>query len=96
VAAGGSNYVNLHVRGRDYPLRTTMAALEPRLDPAAFVRVHRSYMVNLDCLQEIEPLESGERALLMRDGSRCPAAGATGPHFGGRLGKLYERRSGWP
>ena len=69
-----ANYVNLHVRGRDYPLRTTMAALEPRLDPARFVRVHRSYMVNLDCLQEIEPLESGDARLLMRDGAQLPCS----------------------
>jgi len=69
-----ANYVNLHVRGRDYPLRTTMAALEPRLDPARFVRVHRSYMVNLDCLQEIEPLESGDARLLMRDGTHVPCS----------------------
>ena len=69
-----SNYVNLHVRGRDYPLRITMAALEARVDPARFVRVHRSYMVNLDCVSEIEPLESGDARLLMRDGSRIPCS----------------------
>jgi len=69
-----ANYVNLHVRGRDYPLRTTMAALEPRLDPGRFARVHRSYMVNLDCLQEIEPLESGDARLLMRDGAQLPCS----------------------
>ena len=68
------NYVNLHVRGRDYPLRTTMAALEPRLDPARFIRVHRSYMVNLDCLAQIEPLESGDARLLMRDGTQLPCS----------------------
>jgi hypothetical protein len=69
-----ANYVNLHVRGRDYPLRITMAAIEPRLDPSRFIRVHRSYMVNLDCLQEIEPLESGDARLLMRDGNRIPCS----------------------
>jgi hypothetical protein len=69
-----ANYVNLRVRGRDYPLRTTMAALGPRLDPARFVRVHRSYMVNLDCLQEIEPLESGDARLRMRDGQLLPCS----------------------
>jgi hypothetical protein len=69
-----ANYVNLHVRGRDYPLRTTMAALEPRLDPARFVRVHRSHMVNLEHLVEIEPLESGDARLLMRDGTRVPCS----------------------
>jgi hypothetical protein len=68
------NYVNLHVRGRDYPLRATMAGIEPRMDPARFVRVHRSYMVNLDCLAEIEPLETGDARLLMRDGTRLPCS----------------------
>ena len=68
------NYVNLHVRGRDYPLRTTMAAIEPRLDPARFVRVHRSWMVNLDCIAEIEPLDTGDARVLLRDGSTIPCS----------------------
>ena len=68
------NYVNLHVRGRDYPLRTTMAAIEPRMDPARFVRVHRSWMVNLDCIAEIEPLDTGDARLLLRDGSKVPCS----------------------
>jgi len=69
-----SNYVNLHLRGRDYPLRTTMAALESQLDPARFVRVHRSYMVNLDCVGEIEPLDSGDARITMSDGTRIPCS----------------------
>ncbi|MEG3788559.1 LytTR family DNA-binding domain-containing protein [Lysobacter sp. CCNWLW3] len=69
-----SNYVNLHLRGRDYPLRTTMATIEAQLDPARFVRVHRSYMVNLDCVGEIEPLESGDARITMRDGTRIPCS----------------------
>ena len=68
------NYVNLRVRGREYPLRATMASIEPRMDPARFVRVHRSYMVNLDCIAEIEPLETGDARLLMRDGTRVPCS----------------------
>jgi hypothetical protein len=68
------NYVNLHVRGRDYPLRATMAGVEQRLDPARFVRVHRSYFVNLDYLAEIEPLESGDARLQLRDGGKIPCS----------------------
>lgn len=68
------NYVNLRVRGRDYPLRATMTGIEPRMDPARFVRVHRSYMVNLDCLAEIEPLETGDARLVMRDGTKVPCS----------------------
>lgn len=68
------NYVNLHVRGRDYPLRTTMAAIEEQLDPARFVRVHRSYIVNLDCVGEIEPLDTGDARIAMRDGATIPCS----------------------
>ena len=68
------NYVTLHVRGRDYPLRATMAGIEDRLDPARFVRVHRSYFVNLDYLAEIEPLETGDARLQMRDGAKIPCS----------------------
>jgi DNA-binding LytR/AlgR family response regulator len=64
------NYVNLHVRGRVYPLRSTMTAIQDRLDPARFVRVHRSYIVNLDFLDQIEPLDTGDARLLLKDGSR--------------------------
>jgi DNA-binding LytR/AlgR family response regulator len=71
-AAG--NYVNLHVRGRDYPLRATMAAIEQQFDPARFVRVHRSYMVNLDCIAQIEPLDTGDARVVMRDGSKVPCS----------------------
>ncbi|QNJ99898.1 LytTR family DNA-binding domain-containing protein [Dyella telluris] len=68
------NYVNLHVRGRDYPLRATMAGIEERLDPSRFVRVHRSYLVNLDYLAEIEPLDTGDARLTMRDGATLPCS----------------------
>lgn len=68
------NYVNLHVRGRAYPLRTTMAAIEAQLDPARFVRVHRSHIVNLDCVAEIRPLETGDARIVMRDGAEVPCS----------------------
>lgn len=68
------NYVNLHLRGRHYPLRSTMAALEPRLDPRRFQRVHRSYIVNLDHLAEIEPLDTGDARLRLRDGTQVPCS----------------------
>ena len=68
------NYVNLYVRGHHYPLRSTMAALEPRLDPRRFQRVHRSYMVNLDHLAEIEPLDTGDARLKLRDGTPVPCS----------------------
>jgi hypothetical protein len=71
-AAG--NYVNLRVRGRDYPLRSTMAGIEARLDPARFLRVHRGYAINLDHLVEIEPLDTGDARLQMRDDTKIPCS----------------------
>lgn len=68
------NYVNLHVRGRVYPLRSTMAAIQERLDPKRFVRVHRSYIVNLDFLAQIEPLDTGDARLVLKDGTRIPCS----------------------
>jgi hypothetical protein len=69
-AQASGNYVNLRVRGRDYPLRSTIGGLETRLDPARFRRVHRSSIVNLDHVAEIEPLDGGEARLRMSDGER--------------------------
>src|SRR5690606_14172858 len=68
------NYVNLHVRGRVYPLRSTMAAIQERLDPSRFVRVHRSYIVNLDFLAQIESLDTGDARLVLKDGTRVPCS----------------------
>lgn len=71
-AAG--NYVDLHVRGRAYPLRSTMAAIESQLDPARFARIHRSYMVNLDRIASIEPLDSGDARVHLHDGTVLPCS----------------------
>ncbi len=68
------NYVNLHVGGRVYPLRSTMTAIQVRMDPQRFVRVHRSYIVNLDFLVRIEPTDAGDAQLLLKDGTRIPCS----------------------
>lgn len=68
------NYVNLHRQQHDYPLRTTLAAIEQRLDAAQFVRVHRSYLVNLALVRVIEPTEAGDARLRLRDGSTIPCS----------------------
>jgi hypothetical protein len=68
------NYVNLHVHGRDYPLRSTIVSIESRLDVRRFVRIHRSYIVNLDCIAMIEPLDVGDARVHMKDGSTLPCS----------------------
>jgi DNA-binding LytR/AlgR family response regulator len=68
------NYVNLRVRGHDYPLRSTLAGIEGRLDPGRFARVHRSYIVNLGRVASIEPLDSGDARLHLHDGLVLPCS----------------------
>ncbi|MBO9646929.1 MAG: LytTR family transcriptional regulator [Variovorax sp.] len=68
------NYVGLRVNGHDYLLRATLTDFLTQLDPARFVRVHRSYAANLDRIAEIEPLDGGEARLHMRDGTRIPCS----------------------
>ncbi|WP_444885433.1 LytR/AlgR family response regulator transcription factor [Microbulbifer sp. PSTR4-B] len=73
VEAAG-NYVNLHLGDRIYPLRDTMAKLLERLDPDDFVRVHRSYIVRLDSIAEIVPLESGDARICLKGGQQIPVS----------------------
>jgi LytTr DNA-binding domain len=68
------NYVNLRVHGHDYPLRSTIAGIETRLEPTHFARIHRSYIVNLSRIASIEPLDSGDARLHLHDGSTLPCS----------------------
>ena len=68
VQAAG-NCADLHVRVRFNPWCRTLAELQARLDPARFVRVHRSHLVNVDRIASIEPLDSGDARIHMHDGA---------------------------
>jgi two-component system LytT family response regulator len=63
-------YVKLHASGKTHLLRETMNALEERLDPRKFFRVHRSAIVNLDRIRELQPYFRGEHVLILQDGTR--------------------------
>lgn len=62
--------VKLHVQGRVHVLRESLQALELRLDPARFLRIHRSGIVNLDRIVELQPVFKGEHTVKLQDGSR--------------------------
>ncbi|HEY0455349.1 MAG TPA: LytTR family DNA-binding domain-containing protein, partial [Verrucomicrobiae bacterium] len=64
------NYVNLHVGAQSHMHRETMSALEDRLDPAKFLRISRSTMVNLDFIKELQPLFHGEYSVILRTGAK--------------------------
>ena len=65
-----TNYVRAHVGARSHLVRTTLTALEGKLDPARWLRVHRSLVVQLARIAEVEPLFAGEYVLFLRDGRR--------------------------
>lgn len=65
-----ANYVRVHTGGKTYLVRGPLAALEAELDPARFLRVHRSVVVNVGRVVEVEPLPAGEYVLFLRDGTR--------------------------
>jgi two-component system LytT family response regulator len=64
------NYVRLHVGKSKYLHNESMRALEQRLDPTRFVRVHRSAMVNVDSIQEIQPWYGGGLVVIVHGGER--------------------------
>ena len=64
------NYVRLHARGERHLLRETIRSLEGRLDPVHFARIHRSAIVNLARIRELQPTFNGEYAVLLDTGAR--------------------------
>ncbi len=63
------NYVCLHCGKETHVVRETMNELEARLDPAQFLRVHRSSIVNLDRVRELQPWFRGDYRIVLRDGT---------------------------
>jgi two-component system LytT family response regulator len=64
------NYIRLHVGGRTHLLRENLSRIESALDPAAFCRIHRSTIVNVDRIQAVESLFGGEYLVVLHDGTR--------------------------
>ncbi len=63
------NYVRLHVRNNGYLYREKMAALEVRLDPRRFRRIHRSTIVNIDRIKEFVPWFRKDYRVVLHDGT---------------------------
>ena len=80
-------YARIHVRGKSYLLRETMNELETRLDPDQFFRVHRSAIVNLEKVQEIQPFTRGEHVIIMGSGARVRLSRGRREKLEARLGQ---------
>jgi len=64
------DYVCLHVQGKKHLARQKISSLDQQLPSRMFLRIHRSTIVNLDRVKELQPLFYGEYAVILQDGTR--------------------------
>jgi len=64
------NYINVHTAKKSHLLRDTISGLEAQLDPRKFVRIHRSAIVNISRIKELQPWTHGEYHVILRDGTQ--------------------------
>lgn len=70
------DYVALHSGGKSYLKQQTISGIEASLDPSLFVRVHRSFIVNLERIAKIEPYTKDSRLAILSGGSHVPVSRA--------------------
>lgn len=76
IEAAG-NYVRVHAGGEAYAVREKISAMEEKLSPQRFLRIHRCLIVNLDFVKESRPCGGGECTLVLRSGKELPV----GPNY---------------
>ena len=69
IEAAG-NYVKLHVGNDSHLIRETMNAVEAKLSPDMFVRIHRCHIVNIEQVRELQPWFNGEYVVFLKNGTR--------------------------
>ena len=80
-------YARIHATGRRTLVRLSLKSLADELDTARFVRVHRSAIVNLAFVRELEPLASGDQRLVLSDGTELRVSRTYRPALDERLGR---------
>ena len=84
-----SNYVRLHVGAESHLLRETMNAMEDKLNPGTFVRIHRSTMVNLNQIKELHPWSHGDYVVLLHNGQKLRMSRSYRERLRDRLGNYF-------
>ncbi|MBX7151244.1 LytTR family DNA-binding domain-containing protein [bacterium] len=69
IEASG-NYVIVHSGGEQHLVRETMNAMEKKLNPEKIIRIHRSHMVNLEKIKELNSMFNGEYTVILKSGTR--------------------------
>ena len=72
AAEAQDDYVSLRSDGRNWLKQQTIASLETALDPARFLRAHRSWLVNIERIVRVEPNTKDTWIAILRDGSQIP------------------------
>ena len=81
------NYIRVHAHGRRHVMRETMKVLESKLDPKRFVRVHRSAIVALARIRELDALPSGDYRIRLTGGEVVPLSRTYVAAFEARVGR---------
>jgi len=84
---GAGVYVNLHVAGKELLYRSALNELAAHLDPMRFIRVHRSAIVNIDSILELQPVSHGEFEIVLKDGHRSRVSRTYRTQLEKRLGQ---------
>lgn len=83
------NYVRLHAGGEAHLLRETMNRLAAKLDPDKHLRIHRSTIVNIERIKELQPLFSGDYVVILRDGTQLTLSRS----YRDKLLELFDKSS---
>lgn len=65
-----ADYIQIHTSKEKHITRETMKGIEPKLDPFKFVRIHRSFIVNIDHILELQPLRHGDYIAQLKNGQK--------------------------
>jgi two-component system LytT family response regulator len=70
------DYIALASQGKKYLKQQTISSVEASLDPKSFIRIHRSYLVNLERVTRLEPYGKESHIVILNDGARLPVSRA--------------------
>ncbi|HKZ01763.1 MAG TPA: LytTR family DNA-binding domain-containing protein [Pyrinomonadaceae bacterium] len=82
------NYVSVHTGKKAHLLRETISSLEKQLDPKKFLRIHRSAIVRIDSIKELQPWFHGEYHIILHDGTQLTLSRNYRDRLHEALGKL--------